>query len=80
MNAIEKYESACKALDSNLISLDEFEKEIAPLRDVEPVIHARWFYLNGRPECGACGMWIQKAVMSGVFNYCPNCGAKMDIK
>lgn len=80
MNAIEKYESACKALESTLITTDDFEKETAPLRDVAPVVHARWFYLNGRLECGACGMWIKNAVMGGVFNFCPNCGAKMDLK
>lgn len=80
MNAIEKYETACRELDNDLISQRDFEMEIEPLKDVMPVVHARWFYLNGRIECGACGMWIKNAVMGGVFNFCPNCGAKMDRK
>ena len=41
MNAIEKYEVALTALERGLMSLDDFEKEIAPLRDVVPVIRCK---------------------------------------
>ena len=41
MNAIEKYEVALTALEWGLMSLDDFEKEIAPLRDVAPVVRCK---------------------------------------
>lgn len=41
MNAIEKYEVALTALERGLMSLDDFEKEIAPLRDVVPVVRCK---------------------------------------
>lgn len=41
MNAIEKYEVALTALERGLMSLDDFEKEIAPLRDVAPVVRCK---------------------------------------
>ena len=55
-----------------------------PSADVAPVRHGRWFQdaiyygEDGSPcivdictECGAYGYYAD-------FNYCPNCGAKMD--
>ena len=46
--------------------------------DVEPVRHGRWVS-NGIPDsvlskCSLCGIMYG----SSSFNYCPNCGAKMD--
>ena len=42
------------------------------------VVHGRWGY-NGIPEsmlskCSVCGY----SCGASTFNYCPNCGAKMD--
>ena len=57
------------------------EKEIAekaPAADVEPVVHGRAYRIDyGDPcceygTCSVCGAYIP------AWNYCPNCGAKMD--
>lgn len=55
------------------------EKEPA---DVAPVLHERWEHNSDFPDrfiCYGCGamfdMWKHE---QRLFNYCPNCGAKMD--
>lgn len=56
-----------------------------PAADVVPVKHGRWiehhnyfqgFYGNTDYKCSVCGLerdWL------GGANYCPNCGAKMEV-
>lgn len=52
----------------------------APAVDAAPVVHGRWIkksYLLGTTRyCSECGE--NYGMPHGVFNYCPNCGAKMD--
>lgn len=45
--------------------------------DVAPVVHARWIKKTGRAQCSYCAdeCWADSATE---YNYCPNCGAKMD--
>ena len=52
-----------------------------PVADVAPVRHGRWETNSDRPDsliCSVCkcgfDMWKHDP-----HNYCPNCGAKMDI-
>ena len=47
----------------------------APTVDVAPVVHGRWEIVDfaGSIRCSVCGQ-----IMDQDFNYCPNCGAKMD--
>ena len=61
--------------------------EAQPKADVEPVRHGHWIlcrlnslHLDWRNfECSVCRM--NRIRRTGeVLNYCPNCGAKMDIK
>lgn len=58
------------------------EVEDIPPADVAPVVHARWID-NGRGGyahalfCSNCG-WLDGYPIEDRFNYCPNCGAKMD--
>ena len=47
----------------------------APTVDAEPVIHAKLLNPNPCGECSNCGYLID--IRQG-FNYCPNCGAKME--
>ena len=52
-----------------------------PAADVEPVRHGRWGKKQGGfwefANCSVCG---QKTATVGIPpNYCPNCGAKMDL-
>ena len=54
----------------------------APTADVAPVVHGQWETNSDRPDsliCSVCNcgfdMWKHDP-----HNYCPNCGAKMDLE
>lgn len=58
----------------------------APTVDAQPVVHGRWIEsviertmgaLNGY-KCSVCGH--EKIGRTCLYNYCPECGAKMDEK
>lgn len=55
-----------------------------PAADVVPVVHARWKYIPqtlntlSQLRCPFCGWWSLDPSIDGTYNYCPNCGAKMD--
>lgn len=56
----------------------------APAADVAPVVHGRWEYTPqtfntlGQIRCPFCAWWSLDPSIDGIYNYCPNCGAKMD--
>lgn len=54
--------------------------EAAPAVDAKRVLRGEWIekpYLLGTTRyCSRCG--ANYGMPHGVFNYCPNCGAKMD--
>ena len=54
--------------------------EIIPADDVAPVRHGRWNDSLARiaPYCSACGHSHRCLIRTP--NYCPNCGAKMDLE
>ena len=54
--------------------------EEAPTVDAEPVRHGHWVDEIGMILCSECGdAWgTEDEEMVRSFNYCPNCGAKMD--
>lgn len=69
--------------DINL-SADKFEAALRgiPYADAVPVVHGRWETNSDRPDtliCSICkcgfDMWKHDP-----HNYCPNCGAKMDLE
>ena len=52
----------------------------APAADVAQVVHGRWVptkapFMNECKDCSVCGY---RTVWGHRYNYCPNCGAKMD--
>lgn len=55
-----------------------------PAADVAPVVHGRWEYIPqtlntlSQLRCPFCRWWSFDPSIDGVYNYCPNCGAKMD--
>lgn len=74
-------------------AFDEFASRIvpniisnAPTVDAEPVRHGHWIEAHDNDgldyECSnrkcQCRISYNGAKVSGDFNYCPNCGAKMD--
>ncbi len=72
-----------------LSALQNVEKAIAtiPKADVVEVKHGRWIFINQaksylEPPCGdicECSLCGHKLDVSETnYNYCPNCGAKMD--
>ena len=57
-----------------------------PTVDAAPVVHGEWIwwpdndgcdYECSNPKC-RCRISYNGSKVSGDFNYCPNCGAKMD--
>lgn len=53
--------------------------------DVAPVVHGRWIdgaedftCGNHNAECSICRCYVSWDGCDEDFNYCPNCGAKMD--
>ena len=65
------------------LSGEKFEAAILKIQaaDVAPVRHGRWIedhdYLKC-PECSVMVKWDFTFFDIGNWNYCPNCGAKMD--
>ena len=59
-------------------TLDYIDSEQAA--DVAPVRHARWEVVVGSDgkEHMVCTGCRKQQDLTGVFSYCPNCGAKMD--
>ena len=53
-----------------------------PAADVVPVVHGRWRYCGFLQECQTCGeIYSMHGGNAGKsWNYCPNCGAKMDLE
>ena len=56
-----------------------------PAADVAPVWHGRWEKKRGLYSCSECGVTCPYDVQADVIeywscNYCPNCGAKMDLE
>lgn len=67
--------------DNIKLSDSEF-KRIAIQKDYEPVIHGRWLRADDFVICLQCEAEMNQKNSLGVNNpknYCPNCGAKMDI-
>ena len=57
----------------------------APTVDAVPVVHGQWEYnpptitINASWQCSACRkVYWEHILETRYFNYCPNCGAKMD--
>ena len=47
--------------------------------DAVEVVHGRWVLGNANHrEYMKCSMCLKSQTPTGVFTYCPNCGAKMD--
>lgn len=59
------------------------EMKNLPAADVAPVVHGKWERLNNTQKhfCSECGMDFDLyACFRKLYNYCPCCGAKMDLE
>ena len=88
LTALEVTEPSATMTDAKRLLAD------MPIVDVAPVVHGRWikkwdlydkgFYISRKVwyECSNCGMkthYKDESFEKEVgYNYCPNCGAKMD--
>lgn len=76
------------AIDGGRYSLDTVDDcielanriEALPTEDVAPVVHGRWMPFHSEAAgdiqyCSACGIGYDAKM-----DFCPHCGAKMDIK
>jgi len=80
LEAVERADTLDEAMDN--VKGDIY----CPAADVAPVRHGRWVptdeSLGG--HCSNCGMecssveWDDDYLMKPTWNYCPNCGARMD--
>ena len=67
---------------SNMISA--YDVIMLPAADVAPVRHGRWVHTDlashwyGKDECSECTYHEQDRSDLSRFQYCPNCGARMD--
>ena len=66
------------------LSGEKFEAAILKIQaaDVAPVRHGRWEVVVGSDgkEHMVCTRCRKQQDLTGVFSYCPNCGAKMDLE
>ena len=59
----------------------EGEIKSIPTADVAPVVHGRWIEDHDYIKCPVCGVMVMQDFVFfdlGEWNYCPNCGARMD--
>lgn len=85
-------QTAIKMCNCKVIEIADGAQECEnylPTADVAPVKHGRWIEIIGMapPEyhnlhcCSICGdLAMQRNHRELLTNYCPNCGAKMDLE
>lgn len=68
-------------VNGTLISLNIARNVISnfPAADVAPVVHGTWLDNEDYMFCSICGIqWNYCDNDTETFNYCPNCGARME--
>ena len=65
--------------DGNSTTYEQMFPSYFPTVEAEPVKTGKWIYEHGY-YCSKCGdFWAEDdREMIKIFNYCPNCGARMD--
>lgn len=70
-----EYDHYTSGFDEAVTRVEDF-----PATDVAPVRHEKWEVIVGSDgkEHMVCTGCRKQQDLTGVFTYCPNCGAKMD--
>lgn len=78
-------ESGCVNHEGEIMDCIRYASEV----DTVPVVHGEWI-LQGENEhdyetsleekCSLCGRYVYRYDTQPQDNYCPNCGAKMDLE
>ena len=86
VRSLTKYAWASPVRNEQRVTVDaddvQFGVDKIPSADVAPVRHARWEVVVGSDgkEHMVCTGCRKQQDLTGVFSYCPNCGAKMDLE
>lgn len=81
MNDLISREEARELMYHNQEPLTEYDLDSLPSIEAEPVRHGYWDVIavgtnfNTDRLCSHC----KKEIKSNYWNYCPNCGAKIDL-
>ena len=65
---------------NRMLSIIQMDMLKLPAADVAPVVHGQWIEDHDYLKCAECGVmvkWDFTFFDIGNWNYCPNCGAKM---
>ena len=86
VRSLTKYAWASPGNTGHRVTVDaddvDFGVDKIPSADVAPVRHARWEVVVGSygKEHMVCTGCRKQQDLTGVFSYCPNCGAIMDLE
>lgn len=67
------------------VAQEYVDQQAKNLKDWAPVVHGRWEYTPqtfntlSLIRCPFCEWWSLDQSIDGIYKYCPNCGAKMDL-
>ena len=84
VRSLTKYAWASPVRNEQRVTVDaddvQFGVDKIPSADVAPVRHAKWEAVVGSDgkEYMVCTGCRKQQDLTGVFSYCPNCGARMD--
>ena len=79
--AREYLHKACECLGGNGGMMLKIKFDEAPTADVREVVHGEWIDKDdSNYYCSECDFPISNNYRIDVLNFCPHCGAKMDLK
>lgn len=87
MTYLDLLRDAVHKLDKGDITLGEYDRMLEPLKqEIQPERKTGKWHFEEYPdgyyhaECSVCGHHFQEDAYLKPYNYCPNCGARMDGK
>lgn len=83
VKAFNNFDAGAVGTHSTLLTPEEFAEYLyeLPAADVVPVVHGRWIEEHDYLKCPECSVMVKRDFTFfdiGNWDYCPNCGARMD--